>query len=80
MTEYNNKTPRTLSECFSFDNSLLNPTPKTLFKKVYKMRFNFRYSATVLLRLSQYFSLRGRIKIESVECFMRIYLNILEEK
>ena len=54
--------PSSFKECFLFDESYANPTPKGIFAKLYRLYFNQRYSMTTLMRLSQYFYHKSRSK------------------
>lgn len=54
--------PKSIKECFYFDQSELNPTAKGFFRKVVVMSLETKYSITTLMRLSQYFSLRSQSK------------------
>ena len=49
-----------LGECFYFDESDLNPTPKSIYGKLVGVLFNPRYSMTVLMRISQYYYVKSR--------------------
>ena len=51
--------PTSLRECFSFDESALNPTPKGAWRKLLTLSLDSRYSMTTLMRLSQYFYVRA---------------------
>ena len=56
----NSNSPISFMACFSFDESIWNPTPKGFFQKLYRLYFNQRYSTTTMMRLSQYFYVRSR--------------------
>jgi serine O-acetyltransferase len=49
-------------ECFSYDNSCLNPSPKSTFGKIHRLYFNSRYSMSTLMRLTQYFYNKSKSK------------------
>ena len=47
--------PDRFGECFTFDESELNPTPKGFLRKLIGLYLNTRWSMTVLMRLSQWY-------------------------
>lgn len=51
----NKEIPEKRIECFYFDDSTINPAPKGLFNRMYRVRFNQRYSMTVWMRLAHYY-------------------------
>lgn len=52
--------PSTFGECFSFDESALNPTPRGMVRKAYTVLIQSRYSMTVLMRLTQHYFIKSR--------------------
>ena len=63
-----NNYPTRFNECFSFDESEFNPTPKSWLGKLWRIRYVSRYSSTTWMRLSQYFCIKSqcRSKIKRV--------------
>ena len=49
------KAPRSIRECFSYDEHKYNPVPKSWFKKLYLFFLTQRYSMPVLMRLTELF-------------------------
>ena len=47
--------PESFKECFCFDESELNPTPRGVLRKALMVYLTPRYSMVTLMRLAQYF-------------------------
>lgn len=61
MTHYF-KSPRSIHECFTFDENELNPVPKRLVLKLLRLVLlsSSRYSMPVYMRLTQYFFIKAQ--------------------
>lgn len=66
--------PNSLRECFNFDETDLNPTPKGFLRKIVGIYLNTRWSMTVLMRLSQYFHIKSE-KCKGTKRTFYIYLS-----
>jgi len=51
--------PSSFRECFDFDDSEFNPSPRGLLRKIARLLFAPRYSMTSLMRLTQYISIKS---------------------
>ena len=65
-SKQNHMRPSSFCDCFRLDSHELNPIPKSLPIKIYRIIFSSRYSMPVLMRLSQYFYNLGNPKIFNV--------------
>lgn len=72
--------PVSFKDCFTFDESELNPTPRGVFRKAVMLYLGPRYSMTTLMRLSQYYYVKSAAKGSILHRFYGLFASYLRRK